>query len=187
MQTSVSISCIKYTYITNVTNHYAYFLYFCITEEKEVEKIDDLILSWDEFAKDTSILADKLKSYNKIWKGLIAITRGGLVPATILANKLGIRLVDTICISSYDNRNQRSMNILKKPSVIDDGGDGEGWLIIDDLVDSGNTIKYAGELYPKAHYAVVYAKPDGKSIIDTYVRDINQSTWIEFPWEEKDE
>ena len=146
-----------------------------------MEKSADLTISWDEFAKDTSKLAEKLKKQKTSWKGIIAITRGGLVPANILAMKLGIRLVDTICISSYDNRNQGSMNILKKPMIDDDG---KGWLVIDDMIDSGNTIRYTRGIYPKADYAVVYAKPDGKDCVDVYLRDIDQSTWIEFPWEE---
>lgn len=170
----------------------------CITsDKKEVESAlvvekEDLVLSWDDFARDTSILAEKLKSLNRKWKGIVAITRGGLVPASILANKLSIRVVDTMCISSYDNKNQRGMNVLKEPLFATNsngtkGDNGDGWLFVDDLVDSGNTIRHAREMYPKAYFAVVYAKPDGiESTIDIYAKHVNQCCWIFFPWEEED-
>ena len=58
------------------------------------------------------------------WKGIVEVNSGGLVPAAILARELGIRYVDTICISSYDHDHQREMKVLKTIE-----GDGEGFLI----------------------------------------------------------
>ncbi len=66
------------------------------------------------------------------WKGIIAVSRGGLVPGALLARELGIRHVDTVCISSYDHDNQRELKVLKRAE-----GDGEGFIVIDDLVDTG--------------------------------------------------
>ncbi|WP_407242943.1 xanthine phosphoribosyltransferase [Escherichia coli] len=65
------------------------------------------------------------------WKGIIAVSRGGLVPGALLARELGIRHVDTVCISSYDHDNQRELKVLKRAE-----GDGEGFIVIDDL-DTG--------------------------------------------------
>ncbi len=56
------------------------------------------------------------------WKGIIAVSRGGLVPGALLARELGIRHVDTVCISSYDHDNQRELKVLKRAE-----GDGEGF------------------------------------------------------------
>ena len=61
------------------------------------------------------------------WKGIIAVSRGGTVPAALLARELSIRYVDTVCISSYDHDHQREMNVLKRAE-----GDGEGFIVIDD-------------------------------------------------------
>ena len=80
---------------------------------------------------------------------VVGITRGGLVPACIIARELDIKMVETLCISSYDHQDQRKAQVLKEASNI---GTGEGWLIIDDLVDTGNTFVIARELYPDAHY-----------------------------------
>ncbi len=114
----------------------------------------------------------------KTWQGIVAITRGGLVPASIIARELEIRLVDTICISSYDYQQQGDAEVLKSPET-----DSEGWLLIDDLVDTGNTARIVKNLLPKAHFATVYAKPAGRPIVDTFITEVSQDTWILFPWD----
>jgi len=62
-------------------------------------------------------------------------------------------------------------------------GDGGGWLVIDDLVDTGRTAVVLRKLMPKAHFAAVYAKPAGKPLIDTFITEVSQDTWIYFPWD----
>ena len=61
--------------------------------------------------------------------------------------------------------------------------DGDGWLIIDDLVDTGKTAKAVRELLPKAHFATVYAKPAGRPLVDSFITEVSQDTWILFPWD----
>ena len=62
-------------------------------------------------------------------------------------------------------------------------GDGEGWLIVDDLVDTGRTARVVRDLLPKAHFATVYAKPAGRPLVDTFITEVSQDTWIFFPWD----
>ena len=62
-------------------------------------------------------------------------------------------------------------------------GDGTGLLIIDDLVDTGRTAKTVRELLPKAHFATIYAKPSGRPLVDTYITEVSQDTWIYLPWD----
>jgi xanthine phosphoribosyltransferase len=95
---------------------------------------------------------------------------------------LDIRTVDTISIKSYDHQAQDEAIILKKPSN-DLVKDGHGVIIIDDLVDSGKTLEAVKKLYPKAHYATVYAKAIGRPLVDTYITEVSQDTWIFFPWD----
>ena len=110
------------------------------------------------------------------------MTRGGLVPAAIIARELELRLIDTVCVSSYDHQNQRESMVLK--GVEGSGaGDGEGWLIIDDLVDTGKTAIIVRKMLPKAHFATVYAKPAGRPLVDTFITEVSQDTWIHFPWD----
>jgi xanthine phosphoribosyltransferase len=134
-------------------------------------------VSWEELHRTAKALAWRLVE-NGPWKGIIAITRGGLVPAAVVARELDLRLIDTLCIASYDDRKQGELKVLKGIE-----GDGEGWLIIDDLVDTGKTAKVVREMLPRAHFATVYAKPAGRPLVDTFVTEVSQDTWILFPWD----
>ena len=134
-------------------------------------------VSWDQLHRDAKALSWRLASGGP-WKGVVAITRGGLVPAHIISRELDIRVIDTICIASYDDRTQGEPRVLKTV-----GGDGEGWLIVDDLVDTGQTGRIVRERLPKAHFATVYAKPAGRAVVDTFVTEVSQDTWILFPWD----
>lgn len=137
-----------------------------------------LSLSWRELHRDARVLAARLADRGSFSR-VIGIARGGLVPATIVACELDIRLVDTICLASYEGRVQGEPRLLK---TVD--GDGDGTLIVDDLVDTGVTARLVREMLPKAHFATVYAKPAGLSAVDTFVRQIEQETWIVFPWDD---
>ncbi|OEC82905.1 xanthine phosphoribosyltransferase [Photobacterium damselae subsp. damselae] len=133
------------------------------------------VITWDNMQMYTRQLAEKLLPADQ-WKGIIAVSRGGLVPAAILARELGLRHVDTVCISSYDHDHQRDMRVLKQ-------ADGEGFIIIDDLVDTGGTAEKIREMYPRGKFVTVCAKPAGKHLVDDFVVDIPQDTWIEQPWD----
>jgi len=147
-------------------------------------------VSWDQFHRDCKALAWRLAGYSKAageWKAIVAITRGGLVPAAIIARELGVRNIETVCIASYhEYKDQGSLEVLKGISddmVNSSGGEGEGVLVIDDLTDTGATAKKVREMLPKAHIATVYAKPSGRDMADTYVTEVSQDTWIYFPWD----
>lgn len=139
-------------------------------------------VTWKEFYRDACALSLRLKEI-QAWKGIIAITRGGLVPAAIMARELGVRKIDTISVVSYgdDDHKQTDLRIIKECHVEDGGA---GWLIVDDLVDTGLTAKVVREILPNAHITTIYAKPLGISYIDTFMTEVNQDTWIIFPWEE---
>ena len=100
----------------------------------------------------------------------------------IVARELDIRTVDTISVKSYDHQSQSQARVLKSPDMAL-MGDGEGILIIDDLVDSGRTLELVRELLPKAHFATVYAKPKGEAQVDSFITGVSQDTWIFFPWD----
>tara|TARA_R110002110_G_scaffold415612_7_gene652396 strand:- start:204311 stop:204871 length:561 start_codon:yes stop_codon:yes gene_type:complete len=137
----------------------------------------DFPVSWEQLHRDAKALAWRLKEKGP-WDQIVAITRGGLVPAAIVARELELRLVDTVCVSSYDHQAQGELTILKKVD-----GDGTRTLIVDDLVDTGNTAKIVREMLPQAHFATVYAKPAGRPLVDTFVTEVSQDTWIHFPWD----
>ena len=147
-------------------------------------------VSWDQFHRDARALAWRLADKGpegKPFEALVCITRGGLVPAAIVGRELGIRLIDTVCIASYhDYKTQGGLTVLKEISrfikAVGDGK-GRGVLVVDDLTDTGSTAKVVREMLPNAHFAAVYAKPQGVPLIDTFVTEVSQDTWIYFPWD----
>ncbi|WP_337459425.1 xanthine phosphoribosyltransferase [Oceanicola sp. S124] len=141
--------------------------------------------------RDSRALAWRLDKHGPMeggtWKAVVAITRGGMAPAMIVARELDIRTVDTISVKSYHSGGgkadeRRTAEVLKSPDP-EIMGDGEGILIIDDLVDTGKTLELVRSLYPKAHVATVYAKPQGRAQVQTFITEVSQDTWIFFPWD----
>jgi xanthine phosphoribosyltransferase len=147
-------------------------------------------ISWDQIHRDSRALAWRLDGKgpdNGGWSAVVAITRGGMAPAMIVARELDIRTVDTISVVSYHSGGgkadqRREARVLKSPDA-EIMGDGTGILVIDDLVDSGKTLELVRQLYPKAHFATVYAKPEGEPMVDTFITGVSQDTWIFFPWD----
>jgi xanthine phosphoribosyltransferase len=134
-------------------------------------------VSWEELHRNAKALAWRLLDLGP-FTGIVAITRGGLVPAAIVARELEMRLVDTFCVATYDDRSIGAPTILKGIE-----GDGTGLLIIDDLVDTGVTARLVRSHLPKAHFATIYAKPAGRPLVDTFITEVSQDTWILFPWD----
>ena len=140
-------------------------------------------VSWTELHRDAKALAWRLADIGP-FKGLVAVTRGGLVPAAIVARELELRLIDTICCSTYD-KTRRGAKVSMLKGTLAEADKGEDWLIVDDLVDTGVTAEHVRALLPKAHFATVYAKPAGKPMVDTFVTEVSQDTWILFPWDQE--
>ena len=145
-----------------------------------------LTVSWEQFHRDARALAERLAGVGS-WHGIVAISRGGLVPAAIIARALNIRVVETVSVVAYDQLSQGEEEVLGEPKVTklpDFAGDGEGFLIIDDLVDTGTTARVVRALLPKARFACVYAKPAGRGLADDVLMEVSQDTWIVLPWEQ---
>lgn len=140
-------------------------------------------VSWDQFHRDSRALAWRLHAAGP-FETVVCITRGGLVPAAVVARELNVRVIETVCISSYQNyKNEGALQILKNVAaeIVKTGG--KGVLVVDDLVDTGKTAKIVREILPAAHFATVYAKPMGRPQVDTFVTEVSQDTWIYFPWD----
>jgi xanthine phosphoribosyltransferase len=140
-------------------------------------------VSWDQFHRDSRALAWRLHAAGP-FETVVCITRGGLVPAGVVARELNVRVIETVCIASYQNyKNEGALKVLKNvaPEIVGTGG--KGVLVVDDLVDTGKTAKIVRGILPGAHFATVYAKPMGRPQVDTFVTEVSQDTWIYFPWD----
>jgi xanthine phosphoribosyltransferase len=141
-------------------------------------------VSWEELHRNAKALAWRLNELGP-WKGMVAVTRGGLVPAAIVARELDIRVIETVSVIGYhsddsDPKRADEAKIVKHPAHV---GNGTGWLVVDDLVDTGRTADILRRLMPEAHFAAVYAKPLGRPLVDTFITEVSQDTWIYFPWD----
>lgn len=136
-------------------------------------------VTWDQLHRDGRALAWKLLALGP-WGGIVAITRGGLIPAAIIARELDCRVIETVSVITYEEEARGEPQVSKPPVA---AGSGAGWLIVDDLVDTGTTARVVRALLPDAHLATIYAKPAGKPLVDTYVTEVSQDTWILFPWD----
>src|SRR5665647_1221573 len=124
-------------------------------------------VSWDQFHRDSRALAWRLHEAGP-FDAIVCITRGGLVPAAIVARELNVRMIETVCVASYhDYKNQGELKVLKgvAPEITSMRAQGKAVLIVDDLVDTGKTARMVRELLPAAHFATVYAKPLGRPLV----------------------
>jgi xanthine phosphoribosyltransferase len=136
-------------------------------------------VTWDQLHRDARALAWRLIDKGP-FEGIVAVTRGGLIPAAIIARELDCRLVESVSVVTYDEED-RGVPVVTKPAAA--AGDGTGFVIIDDLVDTGITARTVRALMPRAHFATVYAKPAGRPLVDTFITEVSQNTWILFPWD----
>jgi xanthine phosphoribosyltransferase len=144
-------------------------------------------VSWDMFHRDARALARRLAAIGG-FSAIVAVTRGGLVPAGIVARELGIRVIETVCVASYHEETpqdtiQDTIEVLKPLTDTILARPSAEVLIIDDLVDTGATARAVREMLPNSHFATVYAKPLGLPQVDTFITEVSQDTWIHFPWD----
>jgi xanthine phosphoribosyltransferase len=136
-------------------------------------------VSWDDIQRDAARLARTLAAHGR-WQGIVAVARGGLVPAALIARALDLRQVEAISVAAYEGDRLGTPELIKPPVA---AGDGAGWLIVDDLVDTGTTMMFVRTILPNASVGVLYAKPSGRALADYFVREFPQDSWIDFPWE----
>ena len=139
----------------------------------------DLFLSWDEFQYETKNLIRVLQEKDVRFDRILAVTRGGMFPAGIVAREMGVLMIDTVCVSSYNEQTREEPKLLKKHSPDFENS----VLVIDDLTDTGATMHVLRQSLPNAHFAALFVKPQGETAVDTYSRQVAQNTWVRFPWD----
>ena len=137
-----------------------------------------VFLSYHDIHADCIELAKIIKKKYKPEK-LILISRGGLIPGSIIANYLGIQDIDVIALKTYQNRKRSSaIKVFKRIKSL------KKLVVIDDLVDSGETAKIVKEMMPNSKFVVLYAKTSGKKQADLHLYDFKDKDWLVFPWEQ---
>lgn len=127
-------------------------------------------------------MAQKIKERTPENFVLAAVSRGGLVPATIIAHWLGVKDIKFIRLSSYDNNKEQSPIVDFTTDIIPDE---PNTYIIDDICDSGETVNYLRSKYPHAQiYTLVNKNPQIQPDFAPMTEPRN--LWINFPWEIED-
>jgi xanthine phosphoribosyltransferase len=134
--------------------------------------IENQYISWSEFHRDTRQLAKKLLYTN--WDLIIAVSRGGLIPASIIARELSIFLIDTICPHIVNG----NIEILKAPVI----KNFKNVLIIDEFVSSGRLFRKIKGCLSEAMFASVYVTKNSSKFVDFYSKEL-QSRDVFFPWD----
>jgi xanthine phosphoribosyltransferase len=121
------------------------------------------------------------------FSGIAVVLNGGFIPAYWLRKLLGIAGVDLplalIDVRSYhDYMQQGAIEAVMLPDL----GDGQGWIIIDEVCDTGNTFAFLQSHYPRAVYASLTVKEKGRGVVDHFGLSFAQDQWLVFPWEVED-
>jgi xanthine phosphoribosyltransferase len=139
-------------------------------------------ISKDKLDRDIATLAGRVGA--KHWRGVIGVANGGIYPAGRVADQLGLDYRE-IEIKAYRGRAKATLEVVRS---IDDPEQGQGFLVVDDIVDSGDTALAIRKMLPKAAFLSVYAKAEGLSRLETAdqphlcAERFAQNVWIVFPW-----
>jgi hypoxanthine phosphoribosyltransferase len=153
--------------------------------DKQIKYVN---ISWDQIDKQCDKIAADIKRTNIIFDMIVAIGRGGMIPARIMSDRLGINNIQLFSIKLYKDVGQRN----NKPTIenfsvsIDD----KNILLIDDILDSGTTID-AAITYMQSHRrpisvktATLLCKKSNKRKPTFFADECADDEWIVFPWEQ---
>ena len=146
--------------------------------------VDQIAIPWAVYVQDVANVAAQIQNANVDCDVIVAIARGGLVPATIVAHQLAIRTIDVIDIRSYlDDNTQQAVRVQRScaPELIERGG--ARVVVVDDMIDSGKTFDAVRAILPRAHYAVAYARRSRTRDVDFFAREMPEDVWVVFPYE----
>ncbi|USR79529.1 phosphoribosyltransferase [Arcanobacterium pinnipediorum] len=143
------------------------------------------VLHWAEFGDAMRELAQTIADSGFEPEVIIAIARGGLLPAGALSYALGVKLSDAMNIEFYTDVEKTLPDpILLEPLLDMESIKGKKLLIVDDVADSGRTLKMAvdmlADLGADVRSAVVYDKPRSVITPDYFWKATDK--WIVFPW-----
>jgi xanthine phosphoribosyltransferase len=143
-------------------------------------------ISKAQLDRDISGLAERIASGSR-WRAVVGVANGGIYPAGRVADQLNLPYRE-IRIVGYDGRGKTAPQIVKP---LDDADDGDGLIVVDDIVDSGDTALLIRQMLPKAALLVIYVKADGLRKLEActqrplYAARHPQDTWIVFPWHQE--
>lgn len=152
------------------------------------------MISWEDITKYVDkICSDILKSEATI-DTILGLSRGGLVPAVMIANQLGIDHVYSYGLRSYSGKSGGDIKTYQLAGS--DTVQGEHILVVDDISDRGETLGYVKRqlckpsnmpwTYKNIHTCTLCVKPHTDFLPTWHAQDVENDEWIIFPWESDD-
>jgi len=143
------------------------------------------VLTWERFGSATRELARSVVDSGYEPEMVIAIARGGLVPAGALAYAIGIKAAGTLNVEFYSDVEETLPDpVVLEPLLDTDAVIGKRLLVVDDVADSGRTLHLVLGLLrghtPEVRSAVLYTKP--RTIVRPDYSWRETDRWINFPW-----
>lgn len=140
---------------------------------------EEKYVTWEEIQEQCRGLAQKILEQRIPYRKILAITRGGLFPAGILARELDIRHVESVCIDTYQFQERGEPVMLKAPAP----EYCQDVIVVDDLADSGATLQMLRQHLDNSLIVTIYVKPKGESLVDLFHEKVAQNVWVRFPWD----
>lgn len=143
------------------------------------------VLTWERFGVASRQLAQQIADSGFVAEIVIAIARGGLLPAGAIAYALGTKAAGTLNVEFYTDIEETLADPVVLEPMLDTAAiNGKRLLVVDDVADSGRTLKLVMDLMKlhgaDARSAVLYTKPRTILIPDFSWRQTE--LWITFPW-----
>lgn len=150
--------------------------------------MEELNITCERLIMDCKVLAKFIEMKYPMIKKLVAITRGGLFPTLMLSEFLEIKNIGSISLKSYNDGEHSNSEMQQLNNLLDETWNSENTLFVDDLFDSGNTIKFIKEKFPKALACTIYYKERSSEnsnikYLDFYSEKV-PDIWINFFFEQ---
>jgi len=144
-------------------------------------------VGWAEIEKTCFMISKKLTKAKIHPDIILGVSRGGLIPARILSGMLRNNALSTVRVKFYTKPGET----IKKPIILEDSFadvKGKTLLIVDDVIESGKTLKLVKEhFYSKGaknvYLTVLFNKKKNKLIEPDFYAKIIDDKWIVYPWE----
>lgn len=110
---------------------------------------------------------------------IVAISRGGMIPAVMLSHALDVRAVEAVQVQSYTKGDIRGTH----PRVTSEWTGDWNWsdvLFVDDIIDTGKTFDFLVAKFPRANYCALISKMEHRA---AHAIKEHPHTWVVFPWE----
>ena len=140
-------------------------------------------ISWSEYGNLAEALAEKVRANGKRYDLVVGIARGGIPVAMVVSDHLNVK-IDFVNVKSYNDIGKRTAPRIL--STLTEGIEGKDVLLVDDLVDQGDTMefmeRYLNDQKPKSlETAVMFRKPWSRVEPDYYLESLSE--WVVFPFE----